>query len=84
MASEPKVQYAQLRMRQLDKSEYKAVKALMALYGLEDIREAFAVLIALGDEVHALPHGHTWMVNVISRYRSLTEKDRVYGLTSTE
>jgi hypothetical protein len=68
------------RMRPLPKPEYYYMQALIKKYRLHDAQECFTVLLALVNEVHSLPHGHEWVINVINSTRSLEENQRVYEL----
>lgn len=78
-----------LRLRALPKPEYRLMKGLVDLLGLEDESELFAVALRLLYEVRqykpdtvagGLSVGQQWIVQVIDSYRSLKEEDRVYDL----
>ncbi len=71
-----------LRMRNLPKPEYKAMKAMKRRWHLRDDSELFAVLIRLASEVMRYHdgQGEQWVINVIESMRSIPESDRMYDI----
>jgi hypothetical protein len=69
------------KMRQLPKSEYHLLKAVIAHYNLEDASEAVSVALRLLYEVTLYQdgHGEQWLLRVIDDIRSIPDTQRVYA-----
>lgn len=73
---------APLRMRQLPKPEYHAMKAMQRLWHIDDDSECFAAFIRLAYEVSLYGDGmgEQWIMDIITSLRSIPESERRYEL----
>lgn len=73
---------APLKMRQLPRPEYHAMKAMQKLWHIDDDSELFAVCIRLAYEVSLYQDGmgEQWILNVIDALRNIPDGDRRYEL----
>ena len=77
--------YLGFRMRQLPKSEYYLMRAMIEQYALKDPCELFTCLLRLTYEIihmhdASITDGHRYLIQIIDLLRSQPDEKRTYEL----